>query len=159
MMYTYNNELPISWSDIPHRIILSNGMTRTDKSTFTKEELADAGFIEVEDPPQTTGDEIISWSGTEWQVSAMTEQQKQERINVMWNDIRASRNARIEEITWRIQRYDSEMRLGLHPTDDINKLDTYIQALRDITKQQDPTNIIWPVLEIESQQDAANINN
>ena len=37
--------------------------------------------------------------------------------------------------SWRIERYESEIRQGLEPTDDIVKLDTYFQKLRDMSKQ------------------------
>ena len=47
---------------------------------------------------------------------------------------------------WRYLRYDRELRLGLTPTDDIQKLDLYMQALADITQQPDPFNITWPEL-------------
>ena len=39
---------PIDWSQFPNRIRLSNGMTRTDNSTFTQEEIKDAGWFFVE---------------------------------------------------------------------------------------------------------------
>ncbi len=41
----------------------------------------------------------------------------------------------------------SETRIGITTTtDNISDLDTYIQALRDISKQTDPENITWPEL-------------
>lgn len=150
MQYSYKQQYPITWEQIPHRIRLSNGFTRTDKSTFTEEELIDAGYIQVEDSPATTGYQKATWTGTSWIIEEMTDSEKEARISIMWNDIRNSRNIRIQDVMWRIQRYESEMRLGLHPTDDITKLDAYVQALRDITKQEDPTNIIWPELDINN---------
>jgi len=47
-LYTKDGNFP---QPIPLRIILSNGRTRTDPSTFTAEEIADAGFVEVADEP------------------------------------------------------------------------------------------------------------
>lgn len=47
-LYIKGNSSP---APIPNRIRLSNGLTRTDSSTFTAEEIADAGYIEVSAPP------------------------------------------------------------------------------------------------------------
>lgn len=61
---------------------------------------------------------------------------------------RLDRDFRINEVEWRVRRYQDETTLGLTPTDDIVKIVTYIQALRDIPQQLGfPDNIIWPVLE------------
>ena len=40
-LYSFNNEEPTL---LPHRIQLSDGTTRTDSSTFTEEQLTNAGF-------------------------------------------------------------------------------------------------------------------
>lgn len=40
-LYSHNNKFP---NPIPFEIILSNGVSRTDPSTFTEEEILDAGF-------------------------------------------------------------------------------------------------------------------
>nr|WP_287412212.1 phage tail assembly chaperone [Pseudodesulfovibrio sp.] len=63
--------------------------------------------------------------------------------------MRDERDKAIEDIMWRIQRHESETRLGLDPTDDISSLDNYIQQLRDMTKQAGfPTDVKWPVLTV-----------
>jgi hypothetical protein len=67
--------------------------------------------------------------------------------NILWDQIRAERTRRIEAVEWRYNRYARETRLGATPTDDISALDTYVQALAGITKQEDPNNITWPTLE------------
>lgn len=61
-----------------------------------------------------------------------------------FSEVRQLRDQKMKEIDWRYLRYDREIRLGLPPSDDIQKLDEYMQALADITKQEDPFNIIWP---------------
>lgn len=59
--------------------------------------------------------------------------------------VRAERDARIQALAWRVQRYESEVRLGLTPTDDITDLDATIQALRDVPKQAGfPAAVDWP---------------
>ncbi|MGO2354626.1 MAG: phage tail assembly chaperone [Marinomonas foliarum] len=60
---------------------------------------------------------------------------------------RTKRDQLLGEVSKRYDRYASESRLGLETTDSIESLDTYAQALRDITKQEGfPTTIEWPAL-------------
>lgn len=59
--------------------------------------------------------------------------------------IRHERDRRIKDFEWRYERYNRENRLGLTPTDSLLALDTYVQALADITNQEDLKNILWPV--------------
>ena len=63
-----------------------------------------------------------------------------------WQQIRYQRDKLIKEVDWRVKRNLNEQRLGLTPTDKIEKLDEYMQGLRDITLQADPTEIEWPPL-------------
>jgi len=56
------------------------------------------------------------------------------------------RDKKIEDVMWRIQRYESEVRLGMTPTDDLVALDGYVQLLRDVPLQAGfPMTINWPV--------------
>ncbi len=58
--------------------------------------------------------------------------------------VRAERDRLMSEFEWRYTRYERQVRLGLTTTDNISNLDTYMQALADITAQEDLTNIVWP---------------
>lgn len=49
--------------------------------------------------------------------------------------IRKVRDGRIEAVRWRVERAQSEQRLGMDTTDDLAALDTYLQELRDIPQQ------------------------
>jgi len=147
MLYSFNGEYPID--TLPHRIRLSDGSTRTDSSTFTSEELVDAGYVEVSNPPDFNQEtHKLIWSGTEWQTVLLTESEISARNEQRWRDIRLTRDQRIERIEWRIMRYQSETRQGITTTtDNISDLDTYIQALRDITSTTtNPLEVVWPVL-------------
>jgi hypothetical protein len=146
MKYSYNNEYPLN--ELPHRIRLSSGITRTDNTTFTDEEIIDAGYRIVNDPPDFNNrTQKLEWIDGDWLVSELSEQELEAIIRTEWYNVRNIRNEKIENTIWRIQRYESECRLGISRTDDIVKLDKYIQDLRDITNQPDPLNIIWPTLE------------
>lgn len=147
MLYSFNGEYPID--TLPHRIRLSDGSTRTDSSTFTNEELVDAGYVEVSNPPDFNQEtHKLVWSGAEWQTVLLTESEISARNEQRWRDIRLTRDQRIQRIEWRIMRYQSETRQGITTTtDNISDLDTYIQALRDITSTTtNPLEVVWPVL-------------
>jgi adenosyl cobinamide kinase/adenosyl cobinamide phosphate guanylyltransferase len=78
MLYSLNNKYP---TPIPFRIFLSNGKTRTDPSTFTEEEIADAGYKAVSDRPPETATQRVWWDTEvgDWVVQAKTEEE-------MWYD-------------------------------------------------------------------------
>lgn len=60
-------------------------------------------------------------------------------------EVRSKRDRLIVKEDWRYARYASEIRQGLTPSDDINALDAYVQALRDIPTQEGfPWNVEWP---------------
>jgi hypothetical protein len=84
MIYSKNGSYP---APIPFRIKLSDGRTRTDPTSFTEEEIADAGYIEVVDPPTITGIQVLEWSGTEWIVRNKTEEELQNEYNVRKYDL------------------------------------------------------------------------
>ena len=147
-MYSYKTQYPIS--NLPERIRLSNGSTRTDSSTFTSAELTDAGYVDVSDPPSfNSRTHKLTWDGTSWQTVALTDSEIVTKISQEWEEVRSIRKGKFEEVEWRVFRYLSQVRLGITPTDDIADLDAYIQALRDVTSQSDPYNINWPTLKEE----------
>lgn len=148
MLYSYQNQYP---TELPERIRLSDGSTRTDSSTFTEEELADAGFFPVEDMPSYDGDtHKVIWNNNTltWEVVPRTEEEISEQLEQDWKELRATRDIKIKEVEWRVFRYQSQIRLGLDPVDNIENLDVYIQSLRDITSTvSNPLEVVWPTLE------------
>ena len=68
-------------------------------------------------------------------------------IAVLVESTRSERDRRINAEMWRYDRAAREARLGITPTDDIDTLDAYIQALADVPQQAGfPDNIEWPTL-------------
>ena len=57
-LYSYQGNYPES---IPFRIRLSDGRTRTDPTSFTAEELTDAGYTEVSNRPSITDSQVLEW--------------------------------------------------------------------------------------------------
>lgn len=151
MLYSYRSEYP---RELPDRIRLSNGTTRTNKLTFTDQEIADAGYTKVSDYPEFDQKVYkVVWDHAEnnWVVSVKTTEELSADTRKMWNQVRNIRDSKINEVEWRINRYTSHVRLNLTPIDNISDLDNYVQQLRDVTLQEDPYNIVWPSLnEVEN---------
>lgn len=145
MLYSYKGAEP---TILPERIRLSNGMTRTDSSTFTQEEIEDAGYKQItQEKPYGNRFQKVVWTGDQWLIVDMTLKEINETIENQWKQIRLLRDDRIKDVMWRVERYLSEVRQNIPKTEKIAPIDNYIQALRDITKQTDPFNIVWPELE------------
>ena len=146
MLYSYKGQYP---KPLPERIRLSDGSTRTDSSTFTEEELTDAGYVAAGDSPSFDGDtQKVIWNGTAWEVVSLTTEEINSRTAKLWVEVRETRDLNINEVEWRVMRNLSETRLGITTTtDSISDLDTYIQALRDITNSTtNPLEVVWPTL-------------
>lgn len=69
-------------------------------------------------------------------------------IAAQWDVIRAERDQKMRDFEWRYVRNARQTRMNLPVTDNIVDLDTYMQALADITTQEDPYNIVWPDLQV-----------
>ena len=145
-MYSYKTQYPIS--NLPERIRLSDRTTRTDSSTFTSDELVDAGYVQVSNPPDFNQEtHKLTWSGTEWQTTSLTESEISARNVKRWDQVRETRDEKIKEVEWRVMRNLSETRQGLDTTDNMSDLDDYIQKLRDITSTTtNPLEVSWPNL-------------
>ena len=146
MLYSYKGEYPTL---LPERIRLSSGLTRTDSSTFTTEELTDAGYVAAGDPPSFDGDtQKVIWNGTAWEVVELTTEEINAMVAKLWEEVRESRDTKIEEVEWRVFRHQSEERAGITThTDSISDLDTYIKQLRDIPQTYtNPNDVVWPEL-------------
>ena len=134
MLYTniYTGSLP---NTLPNRIRLSDGTTRTDASTFTLEEIADAGYIEVEDPPNAVYPNKVVWTGTLWAIEEPSELD----IEMQWNSVRQYRNSLLAQSDVEVLKcYE----LGIPVPANIVQ---YRQTLRDLPQvQTDPYAILWP---------------
>lgn len=60
VLYSLNNSYP---TKLPDRLRLPNGITRTDSTTFTAEEIALAGYIPIEVPEYNPEIEQLNWLG------------------------------------------------------------------------------------------------
>jgi hypothetical protein len=68
-------------------------------------------------------------------VEPLTQEELDQRVVTQWQVVRNQRNQMLKDTDW-TQLSDSPV--------DKAALATYRQALRDITTQADPFNIVWP---------------
>ena len=149
MYYSFRGQEP---GPLPFRIRLKDGTTRTNPDTFTAEEIAEAGYLTCDPKPPYDGAlQRCTWDSSKvaYVVSDIPQEeleaQQQEHRRQAWREIRLIRNDLLKNLDERVARYLSQTRLGITPVDNIVTLDTYAQALRDITLQSDnPDEIVWP---------------
>lgn len=122
-----------------------------DGDTYTYHELGVGWYID-DVVPQDEKD--FNWV-TDYNKSLINGQDKfvvrkyplDPQLDAIKDMVRNRRTMLIRELDWRYVRYAREVRLSLTPTDDIAKLDAYVQALADIPKQSGfPTEVEWPTL-------------
>jgi hypothetical protein len=106
MLYTKDGLYP---KPIPERIRLSDGSTRTDSSTFTPEEIADAGFTLAPDKPVITEYQHLSWNGTAWVVTDYTDEEMLYLVNNHRQSVAADRYAQESEALEWIDPTDSSV--------------------------------------------------
>jgi hypothetical protein len=100
-------------------------------------------------PPEASDGQVVRWNGAGWESVPPEQLPEADDAPTPAHDpaeqVRAERDRRIEAVMWRVQRFESETRLGLTPTDDIAALDAYVQALRDVPQQAGfPESVEWP---------------
>lgn len=139
-LYSYQGAYPTL---LPFRIHLSDGRTRTDSSTFTPEEIADAGYIAAGSPPTIESNQVLEWHGDDflWAVRDKTPEELLAEEEAQWNVVRAERDRLLAETDYVVLlAYEQGI-----PVEE--EYVTYRQELRDIPQtQEDPFNIIWPTL-------------
>ena len=149
-MFSYKKNYPTE--RLPNRHRNEDGSTVTDLYSLSAEDLIDLGYVQVDDPPVYSAESHkLEWSGTEWVLVELSVDELAVLRTVLENDVRLERDDYFKKLSWRLERYQSETRLNLDPTDDITKLDDYFQKLREIPDQEGfPDNVVWPYFEEES---------
>jgi hypothetical protein len=168
--FSFKNGYPEVGYPRPDRIRMPDGSTRTVgiNDNYSLEDLISAGYKKVLPPPyydpnrQILTYELVGESlafSTEVVVTDSSTDISSNIVHYDWKvtdipieqkslEMRQLRDIRIDEIMWRVYRHQRQTRLGLPTTDDIAKLDEYIQALCDVPEQEGfPYNIKWPVFE------------
>mgnify|MGYP003137236909 FL=1 len=142
-LYSKNGELP---NYLPDRIRLSNGLTKTDRETFTQEDISQAGYVAVEEPPTTSFNQVSEWNSEN--LSWSIREKNASEIDEEWEKIKKNRDDLLKKVDMLVDRYKSVLSQGLpYNYYIIEALDEYAQQLRNITDQEDVFNIIWPNLD------------
>tara|TARA_Y100000114_G_scaffold32667_1_gene28077 strand:+ start:160 stop:615 length:456 start_codon:yes stop_codon:yes gene_type:complete len=145
--YSINKGHPVP--QLPSRIRLEDGTTKTDLENYTEEELNAIGIVKVDSPPSyTEWYKTANWYEDKWKVEDIPEIEKNIKFNSKWSAIRQQRDTYIQNCSQLIEKYNSEIRRGVTPTINITKVDEYVEELRQIPqKQTDPFSIVWPTLD------------
>ena len=131
MLYSHNTTIP---GPLPHRIRFADGSTRTDRATFTPDELERAGYSGPYERPECNPKlETIDWDGTQFLVRPYSF----DELQAQYAKIRQRRIELLKSSDWtQITDYD----LGA----DRDAWAAYRQALRDLADAPNPFDITWP---------------
>lgn len=132
MLYSYKQQYP---SILPNRIRLSNGITRTDSSTFTPEEIQDAGYIPAPNPPDYFHPNKLEWNKTEWIIRPPT----QNEIQKQKQSIKDECIRRLFDTDYKvIKAYEQNVPVELEYV-------IYRQELRDLYNSVDELEDVWNI--------------
>lgn len=139
-LYSHNGNYPES---LPFRIILSNGNTRTDPSTFTDEEIFDAGYVSVDLPPTVSKSQVLEWDSKliSWNVRDKTGEEISLEAEKAWGIVRKKRNQLLSETDYVV--------IISHETNQPieQRFLDYRQKLRNIPQDyENVEDIQWPEL-------------
>jgi len=126
---------------------MPDGTTKTDKTTFTAEDLQSAGYFEVDQKPSVDNTKVVTWvqESMSWNVRDKTQEEIDFEIEGQWELIRNQRDRLLSETDFIVLKsYEAGVPV---PEEYV----IYRQELRDIPQSQtDPYNIVWPELYPES---------
>lgn len=145
-LYTKNGEYP---TRLPHMIRLSDGTVRSDRSSFTPEEISDAGYIQVDDPPTANYPNKLEWDGEnlQWIIRPPSERETQEK----WAEIKRKCDDLLKRTDYKVIK---AMEAGVAPDP---AYVTYRQELRDLynnVNDIDPWNVVWPTVQQDPEYNA-----
>ena len=86
----------------------------------------------------------MTWNGTKWVTESLSSEELQSVKNKQLESVRTQRDKFINDVEWKIMRYNSFARQGKSQIDDITKLDKYVQDLRDCINVDDPSSTEFP---------------
>lgn len=133
-MYSHNGSYP---NFIPGKIRLSNGDVRTDASSFTEAEIADAGYVEAPEQPFYEYPSKLDWDGSNWFVRDANQQE----IDQKWTEIQERCLRLLAETDYKvIKAYEQGILVD-------SAYVAYRQQLRDIYNKlgyESPWFIQWP---------------
>lgn len=96
-LYSHKGDYP---SVLPNRIVLPNGFTRTDRTTYTEEEIYEAGYVEVPSSPNFDFPNRLDWDSEtlQWIILPPSEEQ----INIRRTEIQEECKKRLFETDYKV---------------------------------------------------------
>ena len=133
MLYSHHTTPP---APLPHRIRFADGSTRTDRTTFTPEELTAAGYTGPYERPECNPTiETIDWDATA--LAYVVRPYNTAELTAQRAKVREQYMHLLQASDWtQISDYD----LGA----DRPAWAAYRQALRDLADAPNPFDITWP---------------
>lgn len=131
-LYSYQGQEP---KQLPDKLLLSDGRKRTDISSYTDEEIEDAGFT----GPYTVPSFDQEYQRVYWNSENLSYTVQDIPEEELWERIRIERNRLLSECDWTMAADSPE---------DLNyrEWEMYRQRLRDIPSfYQHPKDVIWPI--------------
>ena len=130
-LYSYQGQGP---QPLPEKILLSDGRKRTDISSYTNEEIVNAGFTgPYEVPEYDQNYQRVLWNSET--LSFVVEDISDEEL---WDSVRKERNRLLLESDW-------TMAMDTPEDTNFREWEMYRQRLRDIPSfYKHPKDIIWP---------------
>lgn len=136
-LYSYNRAYP---QPLPFRIRLSDGRTRTDPTTFTTEEIADAGYTPVSDAPSINDSQILEWDSPtlNWSIRDKTAEELAAENKTKLDSITKHRDELIAQGFWfNDVKYDSR------PEDQKRISGAALLAFIAISQGAQANNYLW----------------
>jgi hypothetical protein len=134
-LYSYKGAWP---TRLPNRLKFEDGFTKTDKTTFNAEDIAAAGWIEVEDPPFVEYPNKLEWDGENWSVR----EPNASEVSLKWQEIRNECNRKLAETDYKVIK-------AMEAGETLDPIMTqYRQELRDLynnINDIDPWTVVYPV--------------
>tara|TARA_B100001113_G_C21015815_1_gene581318 strand:- start:335 stop:805 length:471 start_codon:yes stop_codon:yes gene_type:complete len=143
VLYSFKHQKPAALPT--DRIILSTGQSRTDPSTWTAEEILDAGYVVADSAPDyNSATHKLSWSTTGdssgWLVTAIDSAELNRMEANAWSAIRMERNELLASTDVRVIRH-----LELSPGQMDSDLKVYRKSLRDLPQTYSASSdVVFP---------------
>ena len=147
-LYSHKHQYP---AVLPDTITLSTGQTRTDPSSWTSDEILDAGYVVADSAPNyNSSTHDLTWSSTgdssAWLVSAKDSAELNRIEAAAWVSIRMERDEILSSTDVRVIRH-----LELSPGEMDSDLKVYRKSLRDLPQTYSASSdVVFPTPPWES---------
>ena len=126
-LYSHKQNTP---DTLPEKIVLSNGFTRTDSSSFTAEEIADAGYVAAPEKPSfNVKTHRCLWVNTNWVVSELPDSEKEYIKEQQWRVAQKQISDCLFTILQCYRQTRQDMDAGKEPLYLLTDIDAYYDKL------------------------------